>query len=61
MGAAYDPAAFRTLLRTGVGMGGRDLGLMKRIAQGDLYVLSDAEITAIQAYLTAEAAKAPPQ
>lgn len=61
MGAAYDPTAFRTLLRTGVGVGGRDLGLMKRIARGDLYVLSDAEITAIQAYLTAEAAKAPPQ
>jgi len=61
MGAAYDPAAFRTLLRTGVGMGGRDLGLMKRVAQGDLHALSDAEITAIQAYLTEAAAKAPPQ
>jgi mono/diheme cytochrome c family protein len=61
MGAAYDPVAFRTLLRTGVGMGGNDLGLMKRVAQGDLFALSDTEITAIQAYLTAEAAKAPPQ
>lgn len=59
--AAYDPASFRTLLRTGTGMSGRDLGLMKRVAQGDLSALTESEIVAIQAYLTAEAAKAPPQ
>ena len=61
MAAAYDPAAFRTLLRTGVGMSGRDLGLMKKVARGDLSPLTDAEIAQIQAYLIAEAAKAPPQ
>jgi mono/diheme cytochrome c family protein len=55
--AAYDAAAFRTLLRTGKGMSGRDLGMMKSVAKDDLYALSDEEITAIQAYLTAEAAK----
>ena len=61
MAAAYDPAAFRTLLRTGVGMSGRDLGLMREVARGDLSALTDAEIVSIQAYLIAEAAKAPPQ
>lgn len=61
MAAAYDPAAFRTLLRTGVGMSGRDLGLMREVARGDLSALTDAEIVSIQAYLIAEAAKAAPQ
>jgi len=61
MAAAYDAAAFRTLLRTGKGMSGRDLGMMTSVAKGDLFALSDTEITAIQAYLTTEAAKAPPQ
>ncbi|MEO6216587.1 MAG: cytochrome c [Sphingomonas sp.] len=60
MAAAYDPPAFRTLLRTGVGVSGRDLGLMKEVARGDLSALTDAEIVLIQAYLIAEAAKAPP-
>ncbi|GAA0310758.1 hypothetical protein GCM10009087_21020 [Sphingomonas oligophenolica] len=59
--AAYDPVAFRTLLRTGVGMSGRDLGLMKNVARGDLHVLTDSEIVAIQAYLTGEAARMPPE
>jgi len=55
--AAYDPAAFRTLLRTGVGVSKRDLGMMRVAAVGGLNALTDAEITAIQAYLTAEASK----
>jgi mono/diheme cytochrome c family protein len=59
--AAYDPAAFRKLLRTGVGTSGRDLGLMKMISVQALQALSDDEIAQIQAYLTAEAAKAPAQ
>jgi cytochrome c553 len=57
IGAAYDPAAFRTLLRTGVGTTKRDLGMMRVAAVGGLHALTDAEIAAIQAYLTAEAAK----
>jgi len=61
MGAAYDPVAFRTLLHTGIGMGGRNLGMMTNVARSDLQVLTDAEIVAIQAYLTTEAAKAPPR
>ena len=59
MAAGYDPVAFRTLVRTGVGASGRDLGLMKSVARTALYALTDEEIAAIQAYLTAEAAKAP--
>lgn len=57
--AAYDPTAFRTLLRTGVGVSKRDLGMMRVAAVGGLNALTDAEITAIQAYLTAEAARVP--
>jgi cytochrome c553 len=61
IGAAYDPVAFRTLLRTGVGPDKRDLGMMKAVARGGLHVLTDQEITAIQNYLTAETARVPPQ
>ena len=57
--AAYDPAAFRTLLRTGVGASKRDLGMMRVAAVGGLNALTDTEIAAIQAYLTAEAARVP--
>jgi cytochrome c553 len=56
---AYDLAAFRTLLRTGVGMSHRDLGLMARVSKGELSQLTDAEIAALHAYLQAQAAKLP--
>src|SRR4051812_31631031 len=42
-------------------MSGRDLGLMKKVARGELSVLTDAEIVSIQAYLIGEEGKAPPQ
>lgn len=61
IGASYDPAAFRKLLRTGVGMSGRDLGLMKEISVEGAYALSDGEIAAIHAYLRGEAEKMPPR
>jgi len=54
---AYDLAAFRKLLRTGVGMSPRDLGLMARVSKGDLSHLTDEEIAALHAYLQGEAAK----
>ncbi len=54
VGAAYEPKAFHTLLRTGVGMTPRDLGLMSRVARGDLKMLTEDEIAAIQAYLVRE-------
>ena len=53
MGQAYPDDAFRALLRTGIGMGGRDLGLMSELARSDFSHLTDPEIAAIHAYLNA--------
>lgn len=61
VGPAYDLASFRKLLRTGVGMSPRDLGLMARVGKDDLSHLTDAEVEALHNYLKAEAAKAPAQ
>ena len=59
MAGVYTPEAFRTLMRTGLGMSGRDLGLMKMVAQEATSALTDAEIAALQDYLkSGEAAKA---
>ncbi|MBX3595539.1 c-type cytochrome [Sphingomonas sp.] len=52
---AYDPGAFRTLLATGKGMSGRDLGMMKMAARDGLHALTDDEIEAIRRYLVGEA------
>jgi mono/diheme cytochrome c family protein len=53
--AAYAPAHFTRLLRTGKGLGGRELGWMTTEAQHRLYALTDEEIAQIHAYLTARA------
>jgi mono/diheme cytochrome c family protein len=59
MAGAYSPEAFRKLMRTGVGMSGRDLGLMKQVATENLFKLTDEEIVALQTWLKSdEAAKA---
>lgn len=58
--AAYDRDAFRTLLRTGKGIGGRDLGVMSEESPKRFAGLSDADIDAIRAYLVARAATLPP-
>jgi mono/diheme cytochrome c family protein len=60
MAASYDPAAFKKLLRTGVGMRKANLGLMSDIAKESAHALSDSEIAALQAYLRGEAAKLAP-
>lgn len=57
MAASYDPAAFRSLLRTGVPPDRRKLGLMTEVAQESAAALSDAEISALHAYLKGEAGK----
>lgn len=57
MAASYDPAAFNKLMRTGQGMSKRDLGLMGVVARAGFSAFTDQEITALQAYLKAEAAK----
>lgn len=51
MGQAYSKEDFSKLLRTGVAMGNRDLGLMSEIAREDLSHMTDTEIDAIHAYL----------
>ena len=51
--AAYSPEEFRRLLRTGVGLGGRDLGLMSIVAPLRFAKLTDGEIDALHAWLVA--------
>lgn len=58
--AGYSLADFTRLMRTGVGAGGRDLGLMSIIAKENLHALTDGEIAAIHAEMTKEAGAAPP-
>ncbi|NJR80252.1 c-type cytochrome [Sphingomonas corticis] len=53
--AGYTPADFRRLLRTGEAAGGRQVGLMSQEARHRLHALTDAEIGAIHAYLSARA------
>ena len=52
---AYDPGQFRTLMRTGVPPGGRDLGLMKEVAERDFANYTDEEVARLYAYLRARA------
>ncbi len=52
---AYDLAQFQNLLRTGRAPHGRDLGLMRKVAQEDLSHLSDGEIQSLYEYLRARA------
>jgi len=51
--AGYDPAAFRTLMRTGKAPGGRQLEVMMKVAPGSLSTFTDDEIDAIYDYLVA--------
>lgn len=54
--AAYDLEQFRTLLRTGKGVGGRELGLMSQNARDAFSAFHDDEIDAMYAYLKARIA-----
>ncbi|MFC5755213.1 c-type cytochrome [Rhizobium sp. GCM10022189] len=51
---SYPPEQFKALLRTGKGMGGRDLGVMTEVSQWDFSHFTDSEIEQIQAYLARE-------
>ena len=51
--AAYSPEAFVQLLRTGIGLGGRNLGEMSAWARVNLSQLTDPEIGALYSYLHA--------
>ncbi len=48
---AYEPQQFKELMRTGVPIGGRDLGLMGEVARGRFSLFTDAEVDAVYAYL----------
>ena len=50
---AYSLADFRTLLATGIATGGRKLGLMTEMSQSALKYMSDDEVAAVYAYLSA--------
>ena len=53
MAKAYSLDEFRTLMKTGEGSGGRDLGVMTNIARTGFSYFSDSEVEAIHRYLTA--------
>ena len=57
---AYTLANFKTLLSTGIATGGRKLGLMTEMSRGALKYLSDDEVAAVYAYLSAPEAAAHP-
>lgn len=50
---AYPPNEFSTLLRKGIGLGGRDLPMMGPWVRGPMSQLTDAEIAALYSYLHA--------
>jgi cytochrome c553 len=49
--AAYTPEAFTRLLRTGVALGERQVGIMSEQARNNLSQLTDEEISALYGYL----------
>jgi cytochrome c553 len=53
--AAYPAGDFARLLRTGIATGGREIGLMSQVARSRYRHLSNDEVAAIRAYLTAVA------
>jgi mono/diheme cytochrome c family protein len=55
--AAYAAPDFERLMRTGVAVGGRRLGLMGDVARSRFSHLTDAEVRALYTYLRARAAE----
>lgn len=49
--AAYDPADFAKLMRTGKAAGDREVGLMSEVARGRFAHLTDDEVEAVRSYL----------
>ncbi|MEJ2370682.1 MAG: hypothetical protein P8Y07_07510 [Gemmatimonadales bacterium] len=50
--AAYTHADFELLLRTGIALGGREVGLMSEVARDNLRHLTASEIAGLYGYLT---------
>jgi cytochrome c553 len=57
---AYSLAEFKTLLSTGVAIGGRKLGLMTEMSQAGLKYLRDDEVAELHVYLSAPEATVRP-
>jgi mono/diheme cytochrome c family protein len=53
--AGYSSDAFTRLMRTGKGLGDRELGMMSEVARGRFTHFTDAEIAALRTYLLARA------
>jgi mono/diheme cytochrome c family protein len=51
MAQAYSPEHFATLMRTGIAVGNRKLGLMSQVARSRFAYFSDDEIAAVYAFL----------
>lgn len=49
--AGYAPDAFVKLMRTGIALGEREIGLMTEVARGRFAYFADAEVGALHAYL----------
>jgi mono/diheme cytochrome c family protein len=56
---AYDLDQFKTMLRTGVAPGDKDIGMMAEVARSSFKYLTDDEIAAIHAYLVERARRSP--
>lgn len=56
---AYDLDQFKTMLRTGVGPGKKNIGMMGEIARSDFSHMTDEEIADVHAYLTERAQRMP--
>ncbi len=54
--AGYTREQFGALLKTGIAVGGREVGLMSQTARANLAHLTDAEVDDLYAYLRAFAA-----
>lgn len=57
--AAYSREAFARLMRTGVALGGREVGLMSEVSRGRFAFMTDDEVSALHAYLESLADRQP--
>jgi len=58
---SYSPEAFARLMRTGIAVGERKLGLMSDVAEERFAHLNDDEVRALYAYLSARASNPSPE
>ena len=56
--AAYDEAAFRTLMTTGIALGDRELDMMSRVARSRFAYFTEQEISDLYAFLSDMATRA---